>query len=230
MTTGLITAIVVSYFLGAIPTSIWVGKALQGVDVRNYGSGNAGATNTFRILGWKAGTLVLTIDLIKGFTAAYFVGLLSYNIAGEPDVLFGAEALTLYMLICGAVAVLAHMYPVYAGFRGGKGVITAVGMLLAIEPVSVALTLVIFLIILFTTRYVSLGSVVGAISYPLFLLLLRNQFGFEIANTLLVISSVIALIIVYKHRSNIQRLINGNENRITSFKPSKGRINEEQLT
>ncbi len=230
MITGLITAVVVSYFLGAIPTSIWVGKALQGVDVRNYGSGNAGATNTFRILGWKAGTLVLTIDLIKGFTAAYFVGLLAFNLAGRPELLFGAQAVTLFQLICGAVAVLAHMYPVYAGFRGGKGVITAVGMLLAIEPVSVALTLVVFLIILFTTRYVSLGSIIGSVSYPLFLLLLRNQFGFDIANTLLFISSAIAIVIIYKHRTNIQRLINGNENRITSFKPSKGRLNEEQAT
>ncbi len=230
MTTGLFTTVVLSYFLGAIPTSIWIGKLLQGVDVRNYGSGNAGATNTFRILGWKAGSLVAAIDLLKGFSAAYFISSLGFNIAGQPPVMFGAEAFTLFQLIAGTIAVLGHMFPVYAGFKGGKGVITAAGMLFAIEPISITITLIVFLTVLFTTRYVSLGSIAGSITYPLLLLLLRTYFEMDIANTLIFFTTVIALIIIYKHRSNIQRLLNGNENRISSFKPSKGRINEEQLT
>ena len=230
MTAGLVTTILISYLLGAIPTSIWIGKALQGVDIRMHGSGNAGATNTFRILGWKAGSLVALIDLVKGFTAAFFVSWLGLAIAGYPDLLFGAEAFTLFQLIAGTIAVLGHMYPVYVRFNGGKGVITAAGMLFAIEPISISLTLIVFLAVMFSTRYVSVGSITGAIVYPLFLIILQTQFDMEIANSLLFFTIAIGLIIIFRHRSNIKRLIEGNENRIRSFKPSKGRINEEQVT
>ncbi len=230
MTAGLVTTILISYLLGAIPTSIWIGKALQGVDIRMHGSGNAGATNTFRILGWKAGSLVALIDLVKGFTAAFFVSWLGFAIAGYPDLLFGAEAFTLFQLIAGTIAVLGHMYPVYVRFNGGKGVITAAGMLFAIEPISISLTLIVFLAVMFSTRYVSVGSITGAIVYPLFLIILQTQFDMEIANSLLFFTIAIGLIIIFRHRSNIKRLIEGNENRIRSFKPSKGRINEEQVT
>ena len=228
MIEGILTTIVLSYFLGAIPTSIWVGKLTHSVDIRHHGSGNAGATNTFRILGWKAGSVVALIDLVKGFTAAYVLSSLGYAIAGSPELMFGAEAFTIFQLIAGTIAVLGHMYPVFASFNGGKGVITAAGMLLAIEPLSISITLVVFLAVMFSTRYVSVASITGAIVYPLLLIILRFQFNMDIANTLIVVTAAIGLFIIFKHRSNIKRLMEGNENRISSFRPSKGRINEEQ--
>ncbi|MBP3191714.1 glycerol-3-phosphate 1-O-acyltransferase PlsY [Natronogracilivirga saccharolytica] len=226
--------IVLSYLLGSIPTSIWVGKLFKGVDIREHGSGNAGATNTFRILGWKAGVAVSLIDVAKGFTAAYYISQIGYLTGGVlPEiVILGVtwETDVFMRLIAGAAAVGGHMYPLYAKFQGGKGVITAAGMLYGIEPISITLAILVFVIVLFSTRYVSLGSILACFSYPLFLLMLRFWFGFDIDGSLIVISATVAASIIIKHHSNIKRLIQGNENRIRSFKPAKGRLNQEQTT
>jgi len=229
-----IVIIILSYLLGSIPTSLWVGKLVKGVDIREHGSGNAGATNTFRILGWKAGVAVSLIDLAKGFTAAYYISQIGYITGGVlPEiVIFGVEWETdVFMrLIAGAAAVGGHMYPLYAKFKGGKGVITAAGMLYGIEPISITLAITVFAIVLFSSRYVSLASIIANFSYPLFLLVLKYGFEWPVDGSLIVISAVVAGTIIIKHHSNIRRLIKGNENRIRSFKPAKGRLNQEQTS
>lgn len=222
--------IVLSYLLGSIPTSIWVGKLFKSVDIREHGSGNAGATNTFRILGWKAGVAVTLIDLAKGFTAAFYISQIGYHMGDVPDTIAMWETDVFMRLIAGAAAVLGHMYPLYARFKGGKGVITAAGMLYGIEPISITLAILVFLAVMFISRYVSLGSIISCFSYPLFLLLLRYGFDKPIDGSLIVISAVVASTIIIKHHTNIRRLIQGTENRIQSFKPAKGRLNREQET
>lgn len=224
--------IILSYLLGSIPSSVWVGKLVKGVDIREHGSGNAGATNTFRVLGWKAGVVVSLIDLAKGFTAAYYISQIGYHTGGVlPQIVIldvAWETDTFMRLIAGAAAVGGHMYPIYAGFKGGKGVITAAGMLYGLEPLSITLAISIFILVLFTSRYVSLASILATTSYPLFLFLLKYGFHQPIDGSLIVISAVVSATIVIKHHSNIRRLINGTENRIRSFKPAKGRLNQEQ--
>ncbi len=230
-----IIIIVLSYLLGSIPTSVWVGKLFKGIDIREHGSGNAGATNTFRMLGWKAGAAVSLIDIVKGFTAAYYISQLGYLTGAVPEevpvtigIWSGIWETDVFMrLIAGGAAVIGHMYPLYARFKGGKGVITAAGMLYGIEPISISLAIGIFLIVLFSSRYVSLASILATFSYPLFLLMLKYGFNFPVDGSLIVLSALVAATIIIKHHTNIRRLIEGNENRITSFKPAKGRINEE---
>ncbi len=221
-----IIIVVLSYLLGSIPTSVWVGKLICGEDIRNHGSGNAGATNTFRILGWKAGTMVSLIDIVKGFTAAYYIS----QIGDVPEMVGAWETEVFMRLIAGAAAVGGHMYPLYARFKGGKGVITAAGMLYGIEPISISLALIIFAAVLFSSRYVSLASITATFSYPLFLLMLRYGFDQPIDGSLIVLSAVVAATIIIKHHANIRRLLEGNENRIRSFKPAKGRLNQDQQT
>lgn len=228
--TAFIVIIILSYLIGSIPTSVWIGKLTKGVDIREHGSGNAGATNTFRVLGWKAGTVVSMIDLGKGFVAAFYISQIGFALGEMPEVLWGVWNIDSTMrVIAGTAAVLGHMYPLYANFKGGKGVITAAGMLYGIEPISISLAILIFLLVMFTSRYVSLASIIASISYPLFLILLRYAFAFDkIDGSLMVISSAIALFIVVKHHANIGRLLNGTENRVNSFAPAKGKLNEEQ--
>lgn len=221
--------ILLSYLIGSIPTAVWVGKLFYGIDIREHGSGNAGATNTFRVLGWKSGVLVSLIDILKGFVAAYYVSQLGFWLGGIPMYAFNIWNIDIFMrVVAGLFAVVGHMYPLYAGFKGGKGVITAAGMLFGIEPVSISLALSVFLILLFTTRYVSLASIIASISYPLFLLFMRYVLGMtELDGSLMVFSSAVAIGIVLKHTGNIKRLMNGTENRINSFSPAKGKINEK---
>jgi glycerol-3-phosphate acyltransferase PlsY len=221
--------IIISYLIGSIPTAVWVGKLFYGVDIREHGSGNAGATNTFRVLGWKSGVLVSLIDIFKGFVAAYYVSQLGFVLGGIPMYAFDIWNIDVFMrVVAGLFAVIGHMYPLYAGFKGGKGVITAAGMLFGIEPVSISLALTVFLILLVTSRYVSLASMVASISYPLFVLFMRYGLGMsELDGSLMVFSSAVALGIVLKHKDNIKRLMNGTENRIKSFSPAKGKLNEK---
>lgn len=222
----LVIIAILSYLIGAIPSSLWVGKLYKKIDLRDYGSGNLGATNTFRILGWKAGVVVSLIDFMKGFAAAFWISAIAVD--AVPSVYHGWETSYFVQIFAGLIAVIGHMYSVFARFKGGKGVLTACGMLYAIEPISISLALLVFLTVLITTRYVSMASITASLLYPIFLLMLRYGFNFTIDGSLMVITAVLAITIVVKHRSNIQRLLDGNENRIRSFSPAKGRINEEQ--
>lgn len=220
--------ILISYLLGSIPSSIWVGKLAKGVDIRSHGSGNAGATNTFRLLGWKPGVAVLLIDFTKGYAASFWVSQLAYRI-GDPVALIPNWELNAFLqIICGVVAVGGHMFPIFAGFEGGKGMATAAGMLTGIEPVSVGLTAIVFGTVMLTSRYVSLASLVAAFIYPLVLLTLRYIFKWPIDGSILIFGAIIGLGIIVKHTGNIRRLAKGTENRVSSFKPAKGWLNKEK--
>ena len=223
-----VVIILLSYLLGSIPSSIWVGRIYKKIDIRNYGSGNAGATNTFRILGWKAGIVVALIDLTKGFTAAYFISNIGYVVGDIPSHVGVWNTHVFMMIIAGVSAVIGHMFPLYANFKGGKGVITAAGMLYAIEPYSISVALLVFLIVLITSHYVSLASISASFIYPFVMLFMRYVLMIHLDGSQIVFASILAAALIIKHISNIRRLLKGEENRIRSFKPAKGWLNKEK--
>ncbi len=195
-----------AYLIGAIPTALWVGKAYYGIDIREHGSGNSGATNTFRVLGKKPGSIVMAVDIFKGWAATSLVGLLVIYNAIPTEYVVPCQ------LLYGFLAVIGHVFPVYAGFKGGKGVATLLGMVLAIQTEVALVCLVIFLIVLLTTKFVSLGSMLAAIAFPLLLLLpwFRPEHSFYL---LLGFGVLVALLVVFTHRKNIGRLLAGNESK-----------------
>ena len=218
---------VLSYLLGSIPSSIWVARIYKNIDIRQHGSGNPGTTNTFRMLGWKAGSIVAIIDMAKGFTAAYFISMLAHSI-GNPVTIPHWDLDSFLKITCGVMAVAGHMFPILAHFDGGKGVITACGMLYGIEPVSISIALAVFLVVMFSSHYVSLGSITASLTYPICLFVLRYVFNWPIDGSLIIFGTVLGLGIVIKHHSNIKRLLQGNENRVRSFSPAKGRLNKSK--
>ncbi|MDZ7681398.1 MAG: glycerol-3-phosphate 1-O-acyltransferase PlsY [Fodinibius sp.] len=221
--------ILLGYLVGSIPSSIWVGKLVKGVDIRHHGSGNAGATNTFRLLGWKPGVAVLGIDFFKGFASSLWISQLAYYIGSGPVALFEFwEVNSFLMIVCGIAAIVGHMFPLYANFDGGKGMATAAGMLCGIEPVSVGIAAIVFTVVMLSSRYVSLASLVAAFMYPLVLVLLRYQFGWDIDGSILIFGAIAGIGIIIKHRGNIRRLLNGTENRVSSFEPAVGWLNKEE--
>ncbi len=189
----------VSYLIGSIPTSVWVGKKFYGIDVREHGSGNAGATNTIRVLGLKAGLPVFIIDIIKGFLAASLAVFSNYHTV--PIAYINLQ------LIFGFSALLGHIFPCFAGFRGGKGVATLLGVVIALTPVPALIAFVIFLVVLFIFKYVSVGSMVAAIFYPLIIFFLFPDSAISIKSA----SIVMALALIITHRKNIKRLIKNEE-------------------
>jgi len=194
--------VLLAYLTGAIPTSIWVGKVFFQIDIRDHGSGNAGASNTMRTLGLKAGIPVLIFDILKGWLAVSYARVFHVY----P---LGSEALVNFSLLLGFVAVLGHIFPVYAGFRGGKGVATIFGVLLALHPLGTLCGGGVFLVFLLTTRYFSVGSMMAGISFPVWIILV-----FKSPHTLLnIFSLIVAAGLIITHRKNIVRLWNGNENR-----------------
>lgn len=195
-------ALLVAYLMGSVPTAVWIGKAFYGIDVREQGSGNAGATNTFRVLGKAAGIPVLLIDALKGWLAV----MLPVWILGGFDspVLFENFRVT-----CGAMAVIGHVFPVFAGFRGGKGVATLMGVAFGMFPLAALGGVVLFLVVLLFTHYVSLGSILASIGYGLFLLLVEKVHH----DATIIFAVMIPLLVILTHKANIQRLISGNESR-----------------
>jgi len=201
----LLPTLLLAYLLGSIPTALWVGRwFFQLPDIREHGSGNAGATNTFRVLGKKAGSFVMLVDAAKGFVAAMLPVWLHL---AEP----GSNALLYAQLTCGALAVVGHIYPVFAQFRGGKGVATILGMMLGLAPATVGVCLLIFLAVLLTTRYVSLSSMTGGVAFALLQLLPQ----FRPAQPFMIgFGFVLAALLIYTHRANIGRLRAGTESRV----------------
>ena len=200
---GLLAA---AYLIGAIPTAVWVGQRFYGVDVREHGSKNAGATNTFRVLGKKPGTFVLLFDVLKGWAATSLAAVLVHAQAIAPD------DLVYYQLAMGILAVIGHVFPVYVGFKGGKGVATLLGMVLAIQPPAALICVGIFIVALLLFKYVSLGSMLGAVAFPLLLLLIPR---FQPDKPILtVFGFLLATLVVYTHRKNIGRLRNGVESKV----------------
>lgn len=202
--------IVVAYLLGSIPTAVWYGQGFFNLDIRKYGSGNAGATNTFRVLGKRAGTIVMLVDVLKGYTAAILATLLWYfNVVSETEILT-------FKIVLGLVAVIGHLYPVFANFKGGKGVATLLGMMLATHPEMAAVCIGVFLLVVIASQYVSLGSIVAALAFPVLLLL--RIFGQQESPILIVFGFVVFLLVVLTHQKNIARLLRGEESRTILFR------------
>jgi acyl phosphate:glycerol-3-phosphate acyltransferase len=210
---------VLSYLVGSIPTSIIVARIKKGIDIRQHGSGNAGGTNVIRVLGWKAGVFVIMMDMAKGLFATIVIARLMYGaIPFENTTPF--DDFTVVQIIAGCSAMLGHIWTLFAGFKGGKGIATAGGMLIGIAPVEVAVSLGVFAIVFMISQYVSLGSLSAAVAFPLTMFFRENVFLVDIQgyNTLIYFSIAIALLIVFTHRSNIKRLLRGTENRITTIR------------
>jgi len=201
--------IVIAYLIGSIPTAVWVSKGFFGIDIREYGSGNAGATNTFRVLGSKWGTFVMIIDMLKGVAATSLYILLPYYMSSVNE-----WDRTNFMVGLGLAAVLGHIFPIWADFRGGKGVATLFGMILAIQPLVAVLCVGIFLLVFYLTRFVSLSSILASIAFAVFILVIFNEKeplyrAFAIA---------VALLVVLTHQKNISRLLRGSESKVPILK------------
>lgn len=217
----LATIIILSYLVGSIPTSIIISKAVKGIDIRNYGSGNAGGTNVMRVLGWKHGVLVIFLDALKGAIAVVLIARLHYGVLPFQNV-SPFDDFTLVQIIAGISAVIGHIWTVFAGFRGGKGIATALGMLLMIITVDMLIAVGIFLIVVSISRYVSLGSIVSAMAVPLSMIFRENVLHTHIEgyNTLLPFVIGVSLLVIFTHRKNLVRLLNGTENKL-SFNKKK---------
>ena len=218
---SVLVIVVLSYMVGSIPASVWIGKLMYDTDLRQHGSGNAGATNAFRVLGWKAGVLATVVDLGKGLLAAAVIA--TIRIDALPAGLGFWEADSVIRLVAGVTAVIGHMYPMWAGFKGGKGVNTTAGVLLALTPSVMLLTLGVFAIVLFSSRYVSVASLSATLAYPSAIAVNKYLLHAESLDaSVFVFSLFLATGIFYAHRSNIKRLLEGSESRIKSFGMAKG--------
>lgn len=210
-TTYNIFAVVAAYLLGSIPTAVWVSQWFYGIDIREHGSKNAGATNTFRVLGPKAGIPVMLFDMFKGFAAVYFCAMYSAYVNGT-------EPMVNFKLVIGVVAAMGHVFPIFARFKGGKGVATLFGVILALHWPAALSCLGIFIVVLLISKYVSLGSILTALSFPLMVLLVyKIDYPYFIS-----FSVLIAVLVVLTHQKNISRLVSGNENRV-KIKLKKGK-------
>lgn len=202
--------IVLAYLIGSVPTSIWVSKRFFNIDIRDYGSGNAGATNTFRILGPKWGTFVMIIDILKGViaTSLYYFFLPFY--LGRDNELIRTN----FMIGLGLAAVLGHIFPIWANFKGGKGVATLFGMALAIQPLVAICCIAVFLLVLYLTRFVSLSSILAGIAFMVFILFIFNEKEFLYRS----FAVIVALMVVLTHQKNIGRILKGTESKVPIFK------------
>ncbi|GAB5415904.1 MAG: glycerol-3-phosphate 1-O-acyltransferase PlsY [Crocinitomicaceae bacterium] len=207
MTMDYILFALTAYLLGSIPTAVWIGKARYGVDVREHGSKNAGATNTFRVLGKKPGIVVLAIDILKGFTAVFLPFVLGKGA-------WGSDTLIHLQLISALCAVIGHVLPLFARFRGGKGVATSLGVIIGIHPPAAAICLGVFLIVFISSSFVSLGAIIAACTFPV---LLVTLFGVQ-SPWLIAFSIVLSCAVIYAHKKNIGRLLKGEENKMNLFK------------
>jgi len=199
--------ILLAYLLGSIPTAVWVSKYFFDIDIRSYGSGNAGATNTFRVLGAKAGSFVFFVDMLKGFLAvdlAYFIAKYQMD----------SMALTNFQVLLGIAAVVGHIFPIWANFKGGKGIATLFGMILAIQPLVAVCLIVVFMMMLFLTRYVSLSSITASIAFPVMIFFIFREP--EIMYRFFALAT--AILVVLTHHKNINRLLSGNESKVPLFK------------
>ncbi len=199
--------IIISYFIGSIPTALLISKRFFGIDIRDYGSGNMGATNTFRVLGSRYGTMVMIFDILKGMAAVMLYNFLPFYMNHELE-------RTNLMLGLGLAAVVGHVFPIFAGFRGGKGVATLLGMVLAIQPVIALSCIGIFTLVLYLTRYVSLSSIIAAIALPICVLWIWNE------NEVLyrVFALIVAILVIATHQKNIGRILRGVEGRVPILK------------
>lgn len=211
---AIVLVVVGAYLLGSIPSAVWIGKIFYGVDVRTQGSGNAGTTNTLRVLGGKAALPVFAIDILKGYAAVSLVAL-SDIAPSSPHYLYLKIVLVL-------AVVLGHMFPIFAGFKGGKGVATLVGCMFAFSVGGILLSLATFVVIVAATHYVSVGSMVGGLLLPFYTALCGDSDW-----RLILFMSFISLLLFYTHRTNIGRLLHGTENKTYLFGHNKQHSRKE---
>lgn len=200
-----ILGIIGAYLIGSIPTAVWYGKLAFGIDVRDFGSGNAGATNSFRVMGKRAGIIVMLIDVIKGLIATELAFWMFKGGLFAPG-----DVLLFYKSAFGIAAVVGHIFPIYAGFKGGKGIATLLGMMLSIHVQATLICVLVFIIVLLISKYVSLGSMLAALAFPLVLLMPRF---YPEEPFLIAFGFVIFFMVVFTHQKNIVRLLNGEENK-----------------
>jgi len=206
----ILVAATMAYLIGSIPTALWISQRYYGIDIRDYGSGNSGATNTFRVLGKKVGSIVMALDVFKGFVATSLAAFLPlFDIVHYDE--FILYKMIFYKLIFGALAVIGHIFPIYAGFRGGKGVAALLGMMLAVDATITMICVGIFIVILFSFKYVSLGSLLATLAFPLLLLTPRFKPDDPV---LIVFGFLMFAIVVITHQKNIHRLLHGEESRV----------------
>ena len=198
--------IVLAYLIGSIPTSVWVSRYFFGIDIREYGSGNAGATNTYRVLGPKWGTIVMIVDMLKGMAAVNLSLLL-------PHTEHSTQFLN-FQIGLGLAAVVGHIFPIWADFRGGKGVATLFGLVVGISPWTALSCAGVFLLVLYLTRFVSLSSILASVAFPVFILVI-----FNVENEVYrVFAIAVALMVVLTHQKNIGRLLKGAESKVPILK------------
>ena len=193
----------IAYIFGSIPTAVWIGKSWYNIDVREHGSKNAGATNTFRVLGKKPGIIVLSIDVIKGFLAVYLPFIFLYTKI-DLDILIQIQ------IISAILVVLGHVFPVFANFKGGKGVATSLGVIFGIHPLAAAICLGIFLIVFIIGNYVSLGAIIASFSFPLLIKFVFDETSIWLNS----FSMILSLAVIVAHRKNMVRLLNGTESKM----------------
>lgn len=210
MTIASILALIVAYLLGSIPSAVWIGKALYGIDVREFGSGNAGATNTFRVLGKKAGIPVLLLDVCKGWFAVILAAWVS-------DAPIDTQPFVNLQIVLGVSVVLGHIFPVFADFRGGKGIATLLGVVMAIHPYACLLSIGVFLLVFLISHYVSLASISAGLAFPFSIILI---FGREVVPAMVLFSILVAVLILITHQKNIERLLRRQESKMKFVRKS----------
>ena len=210
----IVTMIIIAYLLGSIPRAVWIGKKYYGIDIREYGSRNAGTTNMLRVLGRRAALPVFLLDFLKGFVAVTLIEILKYDDHIDDMWLINLKLIAVF------AAVLGHIFPIFAGFRGGKGVATLVGAVTGIYPPVALLCFAVWCVVLIVSHYVSLASMVAGGCFPVFTLISPKVNG---SVPFVVFSFVIAVLLVYTHRKNIDRLKAGTESKIYIWKPRKAR-------
>ncbi len=219
----IVFSIFLAYLIGSVPSSYIFGRVLRNIDIREHGSGNVGATNTFRVLGKVPGTAVMFLDIFKGVIAVTLLAGVSYQaltvVAGSD-----AQALPLsrqlFKIILGLAAIAGHIWTIFLSFKGGKGVAASTGVLIGLDPITVSIAIIIFLTVFLLSKYVSLGSITAAVCLPVLIVVRYSLANRAVPIPLLIFSMVIAMIVLYRHKANIGRLLRGEENRV-NFKKEK---------
>ncbi len=209
-----IISLLLAYLLGSIPTSVWFGKIFYKIDLRDHGSGNAGATNALRVFGNKVGALILFLDALKGVGA---IALSAFSV----DILNNDNHFVIFQLLLGSAALLGHVFPVFAGFRGGKGIATLAGIVTAMFPIAILICIGVFLVVFLLTRYVSMGSMLGAIAFPIVIIFFSST---DPLLAEIIFSVAVAIFVPFTHKKNIKRLLKGEENKLVFRK--KGIAND----
>ncbi len=214
----IVTLLIMAYLLGSVPSAVWIGRRYYGIDIREHGSRNAGTTNMLRVLGRRAALPVFVIDFVKGFVAVSIMTLMRYD-----DNVSTVDVINL-RIVAVLFAVLGHIFPVFAGFKGGKGVATLVGAITGIQPNVALLCFVVLLLVFMVTHYVSLASVSAGCSFPIFVSVfsgsIYSRYG-DVPLTFILFSIAVAVMLVWTHRRNIERLLAGTEAKVYIWKPLK---------